>query len=155
VQTCSKAPRIPTPTLDHERLDVDRLSIADVAFLYRIASSLSGTNRQTRDQRPRAARLIPRNIADCNGKPIAIANPVQWQATSQGQDSVLSDRSRVGECATIHELLQVCDSLDDDSNGRGQSDRKRIVSMLTQMAQSPPGIMEDRMEYEYRDAEDA
>lgn len=43
------------PTFDHERLDVYRLSIAYVAFSYRIARSLSSVNRPARDQRLRAA----------------------------------------------------------------------------------------------------
>jgi hypothetical protein len=38
------------PTFDHERLDVYRLSIAYVAFLYQIAKSLSGTGWHAQDE---------------------------------------------------------------------------------------------------------
>ena len=44
------------PIFDHERLDVYRLSIEYVAFSYRIAKSLTGTNRHARDQWLRAAQ---------------------------------------------------------------------------------------------------
>ena len=56
------------PTFDHERLDVYRLSIAYVAFSYRIAKSLSGVHRPARDPWLRAAQSIPLNIAEGNGK---------------------------------------------------------------------------------------
>jgi len=56
------------PTFDHERLDLYRLSIEYVAFSYKIAKSLGGTNRQARDQWLRAAQSIPLNIAEGNGK---------------------------------------------------------------------------------------
>jgi hypothetical protein len=38
------------PTFDHERLDVYRLSIAYVAFLYQIAKSLSGSGWHAQDE---------------------------------------------------------------------------------------------------------
>ena len=56
------------PTFDHERLGVYRLSIEYVAFSYKIAKSLGGTDRQARDQWPRSARSIPLTIAEGNGK---------------------------------------------------------------------------------------
>ena len=49
------------PTFDYERLDVYRLSIDSVAFSYQIARTLSGVNRQVRDQWLRAAQSIPLN----------------------------------------------------------------------------------------------
>jgi hypothetical protein len=59
---------MPASTFDHERLDVCRLSIEYVAFSYKIAKSLGGSNRQARDQWLRAAQSIPLNIAEGNGK---------------------------------------------------------------------------------------
>lgn len=38
------------PIFDHQRLDVYRLSIDYVAFLFLIAKRLGGTNRHARDQ---------------------------------------------------------------------------------------------------------
>jgi hypothetical protein len=55
------------PTFDHERLDVYRLTIAYVAFSYQIAKSISGSDRQARDQWLRAAQSIPLNIAEGDG----------------------------------------------------------------------------------------
>jgi hypothetical protein len=59
------------------------------------------------------------------------------------------------ECAAVHDVLWVCDAIDDDLNCRGKSDLKRIVSMLTRLIQRTTGVSEDRIEYEYeyRDAE--
>ena len=46
----SKGSLMPEPTFTHQRLDVYRHSIDYVAFLYQIANSPGGTNRQARDQ---------------------------------------------------------------------------------------------------------
>ncbi len=50
-------------------------------------------------------------------------------------------------------MLVVCDAIDVESNRRGKSDLKRIVSMLTRLIQRTETVSEDRIEYEYRDAE--
>ena len=55
--------------------------------------------------------------------------------------------------AAIHDVLRVCDVIHDDSNSRGKSDLKRIVSMLTRLIQRTAGVSEGSIEYEYRDAE--
>jgi hypothetical protein len=39
------------------------------------------------------------------------------------------------ECASIHDVLAVCDAIDGEANRRGKSDPKRIVSMLTRLIQ--------------------
>ena len=133
------------PTFDHERLDVYRLSIEYVAFSYKIAKSLGGTNRQARDQWLRAAQSIPLNIAEGNGK----------QSLKDKNRFFEIARGSALECAAIHDVLRVCDAIDDDSNCRGKTDLKRIVSMLTRLIQRTTGVSEDRIEYEYeyRDAE--
>ncbi len=56
------------PFFDHDRLDVDRLSIEYVAAAFDVSKSLSGLHRHARDQWLRAAQSIPRNIAEGNGK---------------------------------------------------------------------------------------
>ena len=133
------------PTFDHERLDVYRLSIAYVAFSYKIAKALSGSNRQARDQWLRAAQSIPLNIAEGNGK----------QSLKDKNRFFEIARGSALECAAIHDVLRVCDAIDDDSNCRGKTDLKRIVSMLTRLIQKTNGVSEERIEYEYeyRDAE--
>ena len=133
------------PTFDHERLDVYRLSIAYVAFSYKIAKALSGSNRQARDQWLHAAQSIPLNIAEGNGK----------QSLKDKNRFFEIARGSALECAAIHDVLRVCDAIDDDSNCRGKTDLKRIVSMLTRLIQKTNGVSEERIEYEYeyRDAE--
>jgi four helix bundle protein len=133
------------PTFDHERLDIYRLSMEYVAFSYRIAKALSGAHRPARDQWLRAAQSIPLNIAEGNGK----------QSLKDKNRFFEIARGSALECASIHDVLCVCDALDDESNRRGKSDLKRIVSMLTRLIQRSETVSEGSIEYEYeyRDAE--
>ncbi|TVP96749.1 MAG: four helix bundle protein [Planctomycetaceae bacterium] len=133
------------PIFDHERLDVYRLSIDYVAFSYDLAKTLAGTNRHARDQWIRAAQSIPLNIAEGNGKQ-SLKNKNRYFKIARG--SVL-------ECASIHDVLRVCDAITDDANQLSKSNLKRIVSMLSRLIQRTTGESEDRIEYEYeyRDAE--
>jgi hypothetical protein len=59
---------ITEPIFDHERLDVYRLAIEYVAWSYRIAKSLNGSECHARDQWLLAVQSIPLNIAEGNGK---------------------------------------------------------------------------------------
>jgi len=133
------------PTFDHERLDVYRLAIEYVAFSFQIAKSLSGANRHARDQWLRASQSIPLNIAEGNGK----------QSLKDKNRFFEIARGSALECAAIHDVLRMCDAIDDELNGRGKRDLKRIVSMLTRLIQRTAGVSEERIEYdyEYRDAE--
>ena len=133
------------PTLDHERLDVYRLSIGYVAFSYRLAKGLTGIHRPARDQWLRAAQSIPLNIAEGNGK----------QSLKDKNRFFEIARGSALECASIHDVLRVCDAIDDESNRHGKSELKRIVSMLTRLIQRTQTVAEDpfEYEYEYRDAE--
>ncbi|MGE3965624.1 MAG: four helix bundle protein [Planctomycetota bacterium] len=133
------------PVFDHERLDVYRLSIDYVAFSYALAKTFVGTNRHARDQWLRAAQSIPLNIAEGNGK----------QSLKDKNRFFEIARGSALECASIHDVLRVCDAITDDSNHIGKSNLKRIVSMLTRLIQRTSTVSEDRIEYEYeyRDAE--
>ena len=131
-------------------LDVYRLSIDYVAFSYGIAKGLTGMNRPARDQWLRAAQSIPLNIAEGNGK----------QSLKDKNRFFEIARGSALECASIHDVLRVCDAIDEEPNRRGKSDLKRIVSMLTrliQRKQTKTTMAEDAIEYEYeyeyRDAE--
>ncbi len=93
------------PIFDHERLDVYRLSIEYVAFSYRIAKSLTGMNRPARDQWLRAAQSIPLNIAEGNGK----------QSLKDKNRFFEIARGSALECASIHDVLVVCDAIDVES----------------------------------------
>ncbi len=100
-------------------------------------------NRPARDQWLRAAQSIPLNIAEGNGK----------QSLKDKNRFFEIARGSALECASIHDVLVVCDAIDVESNRRGKSDLKRIVSMLTRLIQRTETVSEDRIEYEYRDAE--
>jgi four helix bundle protein len=127
------------PTFDHEGLDVYRLSIEYVAFSYRIAKELSGVQRPARDQWLRAAQSIPLNIAEGNGK----------QSLKDKNRFFEIARGSALECASLHDVLRVCDAVDDNSNRYGKSELKRIVSMLTRLIQRTQAVAEGAFEYEY------
>ena len=55
-------------TLGQEKLDVYRLSIGYVVWVYEKAEGLTGVHRSARDQWLRASQSIPLNIAEGNGK---------------------------------------------------------------------------------------
>ena len=126
------------PVFDHERLDVYRLSIEYVAFSYDLAKTLAGTNRHARDQWLRAAQSIPLNIAEGNGK----------QSLKDKSRFFEIARGSALECASIHDVLRVCDAIAADANQLGKSKLKRILSMLTRLIQRTPGVLEDRIECE-------
>ncbi len=55
-------------TLGHKKLDVHRLSIGYVDWVYEKAANLNGIHRPARDQWLRASKSIALNIAEGNGK---------------------------------------------------------------------------------------
>ncbi len=95
--------------------------------------------RHARDQWLRAARSISLNIAEGNGK----------QSLKDKNRFFEIARGSAMECAAIRDVLLVCDAIDDDSNCRGKSDLKRIVSMLTRLIQRTLCVSERSVEYEY------
>ena len=62
--------------LGHEKLDLYRLSISYVAWVFEKAKALAGIHRPARDQWLRASQSIPLNIAEGNGNN---AQPPWWQ----------------------------------------------------------------------------
>ena len=113
--------------------------------------ALSGLHRHARDQWLRAAQSIPLNIAEGNGK------------------RTLKDRNRFFnvargsalECASIQDVLAVCNGIDRERHGDGKQQLKRVVSMLTKLIARPENVAEPATqyqadvddEYEYRFAE--
>ncbi len=89
-------------TLGHEKLDVYRLSIGYVAWVYGKAASLRGIHRNAREQWLRASQSIPLNIAEGNGK-TAEADRRRYFEIARG--SAL-------ECAAIQDVLIVGKALD-------------------------------------------
>jgi len=136
---------MPEPIFDHERLDVYCLAIEDVSSSYPIAKSLNGPERHVRDQWLRAARSIPLNIEEGNGK----------QSLKDKNRFFEIARGSALECAAIHDILISFAAIDPELNRVGKTNLKRIVSMLTRLIQRTETVSEGMTEYEheYRDAE--
>ena len=103
--------------LGHERLDVYRLAIGYVAWVYEKAATLEGIHRAARDQWLRASQSIPLNIAEGNGK-TAEADRRRYFEIARG--SAL-------ECAAIQDVLVVGKALDEDESQR------RKTAMLSRL----------------------
>jgi four helix bundle protein len=136
--------------MDHEKLDVYRLSIDYVAYSFSLATGSTGQNRHARDQWIRATQSIPLTIAEGNGK------------------HSLKDRSRVFdiarvsdlECAAIHDVLSVCRAITPDENLIGKSKLRRIEAMLTKLVARNESVSEtaatyqEKLEYEHDHEQD-
>nr|WP_320193442.1 four helix bundle protein [uncultured Desulfobacter sp.] len=107
----------------HEKLDVYRLSITYISWVYQKAECLTGINRPARDQWIRASQSIPLNIAEGNGK-TAKADRRRFFEIARG--SVL-------ECAAIQDVLVVGKALDRDESIKWKTELDRIAAMLTKL----------------------
>ena len=132
---------------DHDRLDVYRLSIDDVAQSFAIAKQLNGLHRHARDQWLRAAQSIPLNIAEGNGK----------RSLKDRNRFLDIARGSALECASIQDVLGATDGIDNESHSELKRILRRIVSMLTRLIGRTDVVSETSEEYnaadEYRDAE--
>ena len=104
--------------LGHERLDVYRLAIGYVAWVYGKAATLEGIHRAARDQWLRASQSIPLNIAEGNGK-TADADRRRYFKIARG--SAL-------ECAAIQDVLVVGKALDEAESQERKNELDRMVS---------------------------
>ena len=110
-------------TLGHEKLDVYRLSIGYVAWVYEKAGTLTGIHRPARDQWLRASQSIPLNIAEGNGK-TAEADRRRYFEIARG--STL-------ECAAIQDVLVVGKALDGQESQGRKIELDRIAAMLSRL----------------------
>jgi len=138
-------------TFDHERLDVDRLSIDYVSRSFETSQSLSGLHRHARDQWLRAAQSIPLNIAEGNGK-----------RSSKDRARFLDiARGSALECAAIQDVLRRTNGIKVQDDEAMKAMLYRIVAMLTPVAMKFDGVAESDAEvhadidydYEHRFAE--
>ena len=104
--------------LGHEKLDVYRLSLGYVAWVYQLAGTLNGVHRPARDQWLRASQSIPLNIAEGNGK-TADADRRRYFEIARG--SAL-------ECAAIQDVLVVGKALDEAESQERKDELDRMVS---------------------------
>ena len=131
-------------TLGHERLDVYRLSIGYVAWVYEKAKELSGVHRPARDQWLRASQSIPLNIAEGNGK-TADADRRRYFEIARG--SAL-------ECAAIQDVLVVGKALDKTESRSRKDELDRMAAMLSRLGGRGYQVQEDYAAYGGADASD-
>ncbi len=111
-------------TLGHEKLDVYRLSIGYVAWVYEKAIKLNGLHRAARDQWLRASQSMPLSIAEGNGK-TAEADRRRYFEIARG--SAL-------ECAAIQDVLVIGKALGEtESQERKVVELDRMAAMLSRL----------------------
>ncbi|MEE4330759.1 MAG: four helix bundle protein [Wenzhouxiangella sp.] len=111
-------------TLGHEKLDVYRLSIEYVAWVFEKANDLNGIYRPARDQWLRASQSVPLNIAEGNGK-TSIADRRRFFEIARG--SAL-------ECAAVQDVLVIGQALLENESQAQKVKLDRIAMMLSRMA---------------------
>ena len=110
-------------TLGHEKLDVYRLSIGYVTWVYEKAANLKGVHRPARDQWLRASQSIPLNIAEGNGK--------AGQADRRRYFEIA--RGSALECAAIQDVLVVGKALGQAESQDRKIELYRIAAMLSRL----------------------
>ena len=129
--------------LGHEKLDVYRLAIGYVAWVYEKAASLEGVHRAARDQWLRASQSIPLNIAEGNGK-TADADRRRYFEIARG--SAL-------ECAAIQDVLVVGKALDDTESQNRKTELDRMAAMLSRLGGRGYQVREGSTAYGESDGE--
>ena len=124
-------------TLGHESLDVYRLSIGYVAWVYEKAQGLNGVHRAARDQWLRASQSIPLNIAEGNGK-TAEADRRRYFEIARG--SAL-------ECAAIQDVLAVGNALEESESGSRKDELDRMAAMLSRLGGRGYRVREEQVAY--------
>jgi len=108
---------------DHEKLDVYRISLQFVAWVYERVDRMKGYQRHARDELIRASQSLPRNIAEGNGKRSRADRKRFFQIA----------RGSALECAAILDELLIMKVLHEAEVQEGKKLLHRIVSMLTKM----------------------
>jgi four helix bundle protein len=108
----------------HEQLDVYRVALEYVGWVYRYSEKLKG-HRNVRDQLIRASQAIPLNIAEGNGKP---TNGDRRRFFEIARGSAL-------ECGAAQDVLEICGALSAQENQKCKQLLDRIVAMLTKLGQ--------------------
>jgi four helix bundle protein len=109
--------------LGHEKLDVYRLAIDYVAWVYQTAGALNGIHRHARDQWLRASQSIPLNIAEGNGKASRDDRRRYFEIA----------RASALECAAIQDVLVVGKALETTTSQEHKIALDRIAAMLSRL----------------------
>ena len=127
----------------HEQLDVYKLAIEYVAWVYQYCDQLHG-HRSAKDQILRASQSIPLNIAEGNGK---ATQPDRRKFFEIARGSSL-------ECAAVQDVLEVCGALSNGLNREKKAQLDRIVAMLTRMGgRGYSSVREELGEYDVFDTD--
>ena len=121
----------------HKKLDVYKLSLEYIQWVYRKVEALTGTQRHARDQLLRASQSIPLNIAEGNGK-ITPLDRGRFFGIARG--SAL-------ECAAIQDVLLIAEAISQDEYDEGEALLVRIVAMLTKLGRRGYTVREQPAEY--------
>jgi len=123
-------------TFGHEQLDVYRLSLKYVGWVYRFCENLKG-HRNASNQLLRASQAIPLNIAEGNGK-----------ATEGDRRRYFEiARGSALECAAAQDVLEVCGAIAPDKNTEAKLLLDRIVAMLTKLGRRGYSVGEQLSEF--------
>jgi four helix bundle protein len=109
--------------LGHEKLDVYRLSIGYVAWVYEKAAGLNGVHRAARDQWLRASRSNPLNSAEGNGKTAEADRRRHFEIA----------RGSALECAAIQDVLVVGKALEEAQSQSRKKELDRMAAMLSRL----------------------
>jgi four helix bundle protein len=108
---------------DHEKLDVYRVSLEFVAWVYARVRKMTGVLRFSRDELIRASQSVPRNIAEGNDK----------RSQADRNRFLEIARGSALECAAVLDELYIMKAMDQAEINEGKGLLLRIVSMLTKM----------------------
>lgn len=123
--------------LGHEKLDVYRLAIGYVAWVFECSGKLKGDHRHARDQWLRASQSIPLNIAEGNGK----------TTTADRRRYFEIARGSTFECAAIQDVLVATKALESIESRSRKDDLDRIGVMLSRMGGRGFEVMEESAGY--------
>lgn len=123
--------------LGHEKLDVYRLSIKYVAWVYKNAGDLTGIHRSAREQWLRASQSIPLNIAEGNGKATKADRRKYFEIA----------RGSALECAAIQDVLVVGGAINNDESRKRKTELDRIAIMLSRLGGRGYSVKEDFTDY--------
>ena len=124
--------------LGHEKLDVYRLAISCVAWVFERSEKLNGVHRHARDQWLRASQSIPLNIAEGNGK----------TAEADRRRCFEIARGPALECAAIQDVLVVGKALEKKKESRERKvDLDRMAAMLSRLGKRGYAVQEESSSY--------
>ena len=121
----------------HEKLDVYRLAIHYVGWVFEYARGLGGIHRHARDQWLRASQSIPLNIAEGNGKTMEADRRKYFEIA----------RGSALECAAIQDVLVIGKALDEKENRLRKMELDRIAAMLSRLGKRGYALSEEGMIY--------